>query len=297
MKYRGMFAADFDGTILPRAKKIPPGVYESLETLERENILRVLATGRSLYSLFRTISPDFPVDYVVFSSGAGVLRMSDQRVSMSRKFSEEETGSIAEYLVDRSLDFMIHHPVPDNHRFFYYHSGRENEDFFRRRDHYSDHAVPYVPGRLGGIEASQFLVVDPPSKDEADLIEQELGERVSVVRATSPMDHISWWIEIFPPGTDKGSGIEWVGKRHGLGPSDTAAAGNDYNDLHMLEWAHFSCVVADAPAELTQKFKVIPSCEEAGIVEAVDEWIEQLNRRENVLSEPPGKPIEGDTPQ
>ncbi|MFP4491820.1 MAG: HAD hydrolase family protein, partial [Spirochaetaceae bacterium] len=221
-----MFASDFDGTILPRDRKIPSRTYDTLELLGREGVLRVLATGRSLYSLFGAISPDFPVDYVVFSSGAGVLRMSDQLVRMSRNFSGEETRRIAEYLVHKSVDFMIHHPVPDNHRFFYYHSGGENEDFFRRRDHYSDHAEPYKAERLEGVEASQFLVVDPHSREEADRIEEELGERVSVVRATSPMDHTSWWIEIFPPGTDKGSGIEWVGKSHTLGPSDTAAVGN-----------------------------------------------------------------------
>ncbi len=275
-RYEGLFATDFDGTLLTFDKRILPANYRALEKLSERRVLRVIATGRSLYSLFAVITDSFPVEYVVFSSGAGVLRVRDGMVLMNRGFDEKETAVIAEYLLGASVDFMIHHPIPENHRFYYHHSGNDNKDFFRRRDHYVEHAEPYDPGAVSGLRASQFLIVDPRGADIVERIESELGEKVSVIRATSPLDHESAWIEIFPPETNKAGGLEWISHRHEIPRKVTAAAGNDYNDLHMLEWASSAFVVFNAPQELREKYHTVASCDEGGLAEAVDLWLEEF---------------------
>jgi len=244
--------------------------------LGERDILRVIATGRSLYSLFKVIEEDFPVEFVVFSSGAGVIRMSDGMVLMSRGFSSDETRRIAEYLLRSSFDFMIHHPIPENHRFIYHHTGRENEDFERRCDLYIDHARRYDPGDTDWMEASQFLIVEPEGEGVTERVQEDLGETASVVRATSPLDHRSSWIEIFPPGTDKGNGIRWLAERYGIERSRSGSVGNDYNDLHMLEWTDYSYVVEKAPEQLRKRFRVVPDCSYAGAAVAASRWLEEV---------------------
>ncbi len=274
--YKGLFATDFDGTLLTFDKRVLAENYRALEKLSERRVMRVIATGRSLYSLSTVITDTFPVEYVVFSSGAGVMRVDDRMVLMSREFDEKETAAVAEYLLEASVDFMIHHPIPENHRFYYHHSGKDNEDFFRRRDHYSDHAEPYEKNALSGLRASQFLIVDPRGAQTVERIESALGERVSVIRATSPLDHESVWIEIFPPKTNKAAGLEWISLRHEISRKDTAAAGNDYNDLHMLEWASRAFVVSNAPRELRERYRTVASCDEGGLAEAVALWLEEF---------------------
>jgi hypothetical protein len=222
------------------------------------------------------IRDDFPVEYVVFSSGAGIIRMSDGMVVMSRGFSSAETGRIAEYLLRSSYDFMIHHPIPENHRFLYHHTGRENADFARRCDLYIDHARRFDPEEMERLEASQFLIVEPEGEKVAERVHADLGGAASVVRATSPLDHESSWIEIFPPETDKGNGIRWLAERYGIERGRSGSVGNDYNDLHMLEWTRFAYVVEDAPEQLRESFRVVPACRDAGAAVAVRRWLEEV---------------------
>ena len=129
--------------------------------------------------------------------------------------------------------------------------------------------------------ASQFLIVDPEGEATAQRVKEDLGETVSVVRATSPIDHSTGWIEIFPPATDKGSGVDYLAKRFGLAAEECAAVGNDYNDLHMLEWVHWPYVVADAPDELRRRFRVVGPCAEGGAAEAVVFWLAGMEEKES----------------
>ena len=90
-----------------------------------------------------------------------------------------------------------------------------------------------------------------------------------VVRTTSPLDHASTWIELFPIGVSKAHAADWIRTRHGIGRTRTIAVGNDYNDLDMLEWADRACVVSNAPVSMRARFEVVRSNDEGGFTDAV----------------------------
>jgi hydroxymethylpyrimidine pyrophosphatase-like HAD family hydrolase len=56
----------------------------------------------------------------------------------------------------------------------------------------------------------------------------------------------------------------------------TLSVGNDFNDLDLLEWAHSPFVMANAPAELRQRFATVASNDHCGVAEAAERWIERL---------------------
>ena len=95
----------------------------------------------------------------------------------------------------------------------------------------------------------------------------------SVIRATSPLDGRSTWIEIFPSRTSKSGAIQWLAREFDAEPQDTLCLGNDYNDLDMLEWARTSFVVANAPADLRRRFDTVASNDENGFSDAVGRWL------------------------
>lgn len=274
-EYRGMVVTDFDGTICHQDNRFNPRDLETLRRIKSRGFVRVIATGRSMQSLERVIDSSFPVDYVVFSSGAGVYDLKRGELLLRRIFSAEETVDICRRLVALEIDFMVHHPIPDNHFFHYYHTGRENPDFFRRLEIYREYAREYDLREIENLEATQFVVITAPGKDFYEKITTAFDE-VSIIWSTSPIDHSSMWIELFPFGSNKGAGISWLAERLGIEQEKVMAIGNDFNDLHMLEWAAHAFVVKNAPEQLRAMFAGVDSCENAGFTEAFKKYAAEL---------------------
>ncbi len=268
-----MVVTDLDGTLFGPGARISPADLRTLHTLGARGAWRVVATGRSLYSARKVIPPDFPIDYLVFSSGAGVLGWGRQELLKSALLSAEEVAAAARALREEGLDFMIHRPIPDNHHFTFYATGRDNPDFRRRCEIYREYAHPGDPQAPPAEAACQLLAVDPD--DRSARAYEALRRRLpglKVIRATSPLDGKSTWIEIFPLSVSKALGCAWVAGRHHIEPAGVLAVGNDYNDLDLLQWAGTGFVVANAPEDLKRLFAQVPSNEADGFSAAVERW-------------------------
>ena len=264
-----LVVTDLDGTLLDSAARLGRAHRHALEDLGRGGAVRVVATGRSLHSA-RTVMPaDFPIDYLVFSSGAGVMSWADGQLLRSRAMAPRVVSRLVARLRALSLDFMVHHAVPDTHCFHYVRATRGNADFEHRIERYARFSQCLADGVPEEVEVSQLLVVEPPrAASHLDLLAREF-EDVHVVRTTSPCDHASTWIELFPTGVSKSHAANWVRVRHGIDRTRTIAVGNDYNDLDMLEWAGRAYVVSNAPAPMRARFEVVRSNDEAGFTDAV----------------------------
>ena len=264
-----LVVTDLDGTLLDSAARLGSAHRCALEDLGRGGAVRVVATGRSLYSA-RTVMPaDFPIDYLVFSSGAGVMSWADGCLLCARSMAPSVVSALVVRLRALSLDFMVHHAVPDTHCFHYVRSSEDNADFERRIKRYARFSQRLCDGLPGEVEMSQLLVVEPPGATSyLDLLAREF-EDVHVVRTTSPLDHASTWVELFPDGVSKSHAADWIRARHGITRACTIAVGNDYNDLDMLEWADRAYVVSNAPGPMRARFEGVRSNDEGGFTDAV----------------------------
>jgi hydroxymethylpyrimidine pyrophosphatase-like HAD family hydrolase len=70
----GLFVTDLDGTLLRSDRTFAPSDVAALRRLGERGVVRVLATGRSLYSFAKVGAAAAPIDYLVFSTGAGMAR-------------------------------------------------------------------------------------------------------------------------------------------------------------------------------------------------------------------------------
>ena len=146
-----MVISDLDGTLYPRGGPFSSRDLQTLQSLSKEGIIRVIATGRSLYSLKKVIAPDFPIDYLIFSSGAGIMDWrSKELLKKAESLKRTEVQKAALILRSRDLDFMIHRPIPENHFFTYYPSDRDNPDFESRCLIYREFAT------TGSLPTRQF---------------------------------------------------------------------------------------------------------------------------------------------
>ena len=86
--YKGLFVSDLDGTLLNNKRQITPTDLKALDRLRENGYLVATATGRSNFS-FSTLMDTLgysqgenhlPVDYLIFSTGAGIMDYPGQNL-------------------------------------------------------------------------------------------------------------------------------------------------------------------------------------------------------------------------
>ena len=306
---RGIIFTDFDGTLFNRERFITESNFEALRQAREDGYITAIATGRSLFSFRRVAAKIDPpieeyLDYLIFSSGAGVIRATrtirgfDNEIKSGELIEAEglepaTAFDAAGLFFRRGIDFMIHNAVPENHHFTHIKSnGSANPDYYQRIKIYSDFSSPLMSGdndsELDRIEkvcmngVSQLVGVVPPAgnknetKYTTDLIEylrHRLSE-CSVVRTTSPLDHTSLWVEVFNSGVSKSKAAARLTKSIGLEPSDALAVGNDFNDEDLLQWAGTGRTVDEAPEAMRREHPSAGPAIDGAVSAAITDFIQ-----------------------
>jgi hydroxymethylpyrimidine pyrophosphatase-like HAD family hydrolase len=273
-KFTAILATDLDGTLLCSKGQCSSLNRQILENLAEAPVMRVVATGRSLFSVQKTLDPQFPLDVLVFSSGAGIWDWKRGGLMHHHPMSQREATQVADALISSRLSFMAHAPIPDNHRFWFFENQICPPDFARRCEMHGDLAKPWE-GSFSEKGATQFIVMTATATAGVDF-EKLVGmlPEQSIVRATSPWNPEVTWLEIFPKGVTKGHALLWLQKQFASETPRTFALGNDYNDIELLDWAQHRRVVGNAPPELLQKYDSVVNNESDGFYHAVTDWLE-----------------------
>lgn len=245
-----------------RGKPFDAADVDVLHTLGHRGVIRAIATGRALATAKKVIPPEFPIDYLIFSSGAGILDWRSQRLLVSHDLQAHETDEAVRVFVAHEVDFMLHEPIPEQHIFHYHRTGNPNADFERRLARYAN------DGRLLGQcdvrrPASQLIGISPAGDpaEPFNTLCRKLPE-LSVIRATSPLDGHSMWIEVFARAVSKSQAAAWLAQAHDIVREDARAIGNDYNDWDLLRWAGEAAVIEDAPEAIRAEFTTVKSLRE-----------------------------------
>lgn len=264
---------DLDGTLLTSQKDISPADSVCLQKLKEKKIIRVIATGRSLYSFKKVFDSTVPADYLIFSTGAGIIDLHDETLLFAANLEKQDLQSIAAYLQDHQVDFMVHDSVPQNHRFIYCGNRHSNSDFERRIQLYRSHATPYTSINALPPQGAQIIAVFHDNLEHFAQVREGL-KNYQVTRTTSPLDGTSIWMEIFPPHISKGKSAARLCDFLQIAPQAALGIGNDYNDVSLLQFTGQSCVVANAPADLHGDYRVIPSNDHDGFSYAVSQVLD-----------------------
>ncbi|HDL63807.1 MAG TPA: HAD-IIB family hydrolase [Proteobacteria bacterium] len=271
-----MVFTDLDRTLLRDDRTISESDYTSMLRLGQLGIIRVIATGRSPYSVRKVIPESFPIDYIIFSSGAGIYDWRSQKIIRRHHLSSRQVAQAIEILLERNTDFMVHAPIPENHRFYFHGDGEDNSDFHQRIKLYRKHALPLLlPATIN--KSCQIIAIFPGTCYREYLKIMDCLTGVNVIRTTSPLDHRSHWMEIVPEEVSKALAAAWLAEDLNIPRENTMGIGNDYNDEALLEWTGTSFMVANGPAELKEKFRCVSSNQENGFSEAVNAELETLS--------------------
>ncbi len=277
----GMFITDLDGTLLRDDKRLADADISALAALGPRGVTRVVATGRS-WDSFKEIMEKLgfmgsgrvlPVDYVIFSTGAGIMALPQADLIRQYSLGGADVHRITTYFEGQGLDYMVHKAIPRTREFVFRSHGRFNPDFQTRIELYRNCASAIGPGKINGFgRATQVLAIVP--ENEALGVVTKARKALpgfSVIKATSPLDHRSVWIEVFPRCVSKSLAASWLGTRLGADSASVVALGNDYNDLDLLDWAGRGFVVDNAPMDLKSRFRTVCSNNRCGVAQAISE--------------------------
>jgi Cof subfamily protein (haloacid dehalogenase superfamily) len=85
---------------------------------------------------------------------------------------------------------------------------------------------------------------------------------------------LPFFLELAHPDVSKGSGLQFVADRLGLGPDATVAFGDGENDLELVDWADYAVAVENAhPAVKARANFVCPSAEEEGVAQVIEAFL------------------------
>lgn len=280
-----MFITDIDGTLLTSQRRLAAVDLAALAELRRRGVKVVLATGRSEASLARHLeqlgwhSPvaSLPVDYLIFSTGAGITTFGERRLLRALSLAGNELAAALAAVESLELDHMIHRPIPATAHFLYRRYRQHNADFERRLQLYPSFATPFSRQLLEDYGGATEILAIVAGADGHELAARlsDLLPMCSVIKATSPLDHQSLWVEIFHRQVSKSAAAGWLAAHCGIDREQVCAVGNDYNDEDLLAWAGQAFVVAGAPPTLRQRFATVAGNDHGGVAEAAARWLTQ----------------------
>ena len=253
-KHKFILFTDIDGTLLDKKRKVSEQNLIALRNAN--NIVRVAISGRNLTSARRVLPADLPIDYLVFSNGAGIINWHTGQIIYSRNLGQSLARDLATFLIKHGITFTVHRPIPETHFYLYHIGSYMPEDLPMRNAYYQQYVAQLKSIDQIGQSTCIICMLEPEEKQFFWLKDQlkSFADKISITRTTSPFTHRNIWLEIYDKQVNKGKTAARLCQMLGIDHDHTIGIGNDYNDLSLLEFVHYPFVVDNAPSELKKRF-------------------------------------------
>lgn len=269
---RGVLALDMDGTLLRSDGTVSRRNRAAVARCIEAGMAVVLATGRAFVSASQYFNywPGCPL-WVIACNGAVIRQAGRGRPLRERLVPLPVARELARWAAQRQLYLKAY---VDDHLFV----SRVTEE---TASFAHAHAIPYT--QADDLAAAlpkgptHMVVVDEPERVPALRAEADRLWRGRLEITSSTDDDILFCA----PGVTKGTALQALARRLGVGAEKVAAIGNERNDLSMITWAGFGGAVGNAPADVREAASVVVGDHDAdGVAEFIELWMEFLEREE-----------------
>ena len=282
-----LVAIDMDGTLLPtQSQKISPRNAKALRAAQDAGIVVAIATGRrAAYTVPLLEGLGLRADTpLIASNGAITSKLSGESIDRSHMEARVARGICGVLRPFGAVVFTFDRP------------GRGElvlEDFEQAHGR----IAMWVETNRNAIEVVKPLELalsdgnDPIQGMGAGSIAQmlsaeealkasEWGSQCGFARTVYPARDLSI-LDLLPFGVSKGWALERLAARLGIDRKETMAIGDNWNDVHMLEWAGQGIVMANSALELrtlakTRGWKQAPSNDDDGVAVILEQALAKL---------------------
>ena len=256
-----LVVSDVDGTLLTKDKTLTDDAKRAVRRLHEAGI------GFTITSSRPTIGMRFLIEPLAITLPVGAF---NGRCIVDPELKPIERHLIPAPAVERSLKVLNEFGI-DIWLF--------TNDLWLTRHPDAD----YVPHEKRAIRADPTIVEDfapylssackiVGSTSDAGLlqrceaaIQQALGTQATAVRSQS------YYLDITPPGCDKGTFVQWIAKRLGISTDAVATIGDMQNDLAMFKTSGLSIAMGNATDDVKRSATLVTtSNENEGFAEAME---------------------------
>ncbi|NGX46452.1 MAG: putative phosphatase [Chlamydiae bacterium] len=276
MAMKGLITLDIDGTLTPERHSIPKEVIDYLHHLVDEGWEVALLTGR-VFSFAKgpLKALDFPY-YLAVQNGADILHMAEKKQVHRRYLGADKLSQLDAVYLGTPEDYIIY-------------AGYERGDFCYFRPHRLSTEFRAYLKKLEALVEAPWQPVDEFAFAEGEAFplikcagSQEVMEAltpkirsiggVAVSCIHDPIDPSLYLNLITHEEANKGGAVRWLKSK--LSPAYTIAAGDDRNDIPMLEEVDFAIAMEGAPQDLLAAADLVARpAHKLGIIEALKEAI------------------------
>src|SRR6476469_5457068 len=256
-----LVVSDCDGTLLPKDKILTEGTNSAVRALREAGI------GFTIVSSRPTIGMGFLIEPLGIRLPIGAFNGSS---IVDPQLKPIEQHLIAPAVAQRSLDVLNEFGV-------------EIWLFTNDRWYARDPDGEYVPGEKRAIKADPTTVADftphlsgackivGASSDAALLARCEAAMQQAVGREATAVRSQTYYLDVTPPGHDKGTFVGTIAKRLGISTDAVATIGDMQNDLAMFARSGISFAMGNATDEVKKHANhVTDSNENDGFARAME---------------------------
>lgn len=235
-----LIASDMDGTLLPEGTAdIDPKIYEVIRALQRAGITFVAASGRN-YESVMSVFGNMEKELTVISDNGGYVAKGGKEVCC-HNFPEDllrEVVTLAREVPDVWVMASAARGVYTD----------QNDPKYVKwvREGYKMN-IKVVDDLLAAGEPLIKVALYTYASDAAEVaapLQKKLDGRVNIALAGER------WVDIMMPGISKGDALAHIQQTLGVTRDETAAFGDNGNDIPMLQRAAESFAVANAREEV-----------------------------------------------
>ena len=248
-----LIATDLDGTLLDHQMILSEDNRIALERAAKNDIIVVVATGRSFLSIPDQVKEIKGIKYAVTANGAKIHDITTGELIEGSYISADTISLVWDILKKKKIMlevFVNGRPYVDswdyvNPQIFgttesylkYFMSSRKPvEDIYR-----------FIKENNTGIENINLLFRSSKDRMKTLSVLQDIKEEKPVFTLTSSFP---FNLEIGGYMVDKGGAIEKLCKRHSIKRENVMCIGDNFNDMSMVGFAGIGVAMEDAASEV-----------------------------------------------
>lgn len=270
MKEIKLIACDMDGTLLDSNKSIPQENIEAVRKLKEAGIYFVIATGRH-DSMIKPYLDDLHIEMPVIScNGALVREPFHDKMFSSTPISKEQMLTMAEICRQHGADYHIyaHETIfgeqKKNKMLYYYERNKTLPEREQVKLHISENYTDFI---MGTEEEFYKILVVTDVPEILKKVDDEIYKQTGIKSSQSDFN----LFDIMQKGITKARALKELSEKLGITQEETAAIGDQTNDLDMIKWAGTGVAMANAIPAVKEAAQLVTekSNGEGGVAEAI----------------------------
>jgi hypothetical protein len=281
-----LLALDLDGTLLDSRGKIPEANKLAIRKAEEKGVLVTIATGRRFRDA-RPVGLELELNAPLITHNGALLKYAQTLETVAASvISNETVREILRVGREFGADALLS-ADPHGKGTLFYDTVSEDNIPLQKYIVWSKHlhgdeaeeAVHHVENLEQITNETETVHVSFSGRCSAmveleTILADELKETATVLTTRYPNLDFTL-IDILPPDASKGIGLEKLAKIENLSHENVMVCGDNFNDLHMLEFAGTPVVMGNADPSLLEhgEFYTTLSNDENGVAAAIERFI------------------------